>query len=91
MISVPPTPACVQRLPPAQQARSIPPVRALKETRRYWLPLSGAAMCLFAASWGVPPLAAYVLIVAGVGLCIDAATTWLARAGGTGGLHDYKQ
>ena len=66
-------------------------MRSLKETRRYWLPLGGAALCLFAASWGVPPLAAYVLIVAGVGLCLDAATTWLERAGGTGGMHDYKQ
>ena len=82
--SVPPTHACVQRLPPAGRARSIPSVRALKETRRYWLPLAAAALCLFAASWGVPPLAAYALIVVGVGLCLDAATTWLARAGGTG-------
>jgi hypothetical protein len=78
--SVPPTRACVQRLPSAGRARSIPYVRALKETRRYWLPLAAAALCLFAASWGVPPLAAYALI---------AAPTWLARAGGTGGIREY--
>ena len=89
--SVPPTPACVQRLPPAERARSITIVRALKESRRYWLPLSGAALCLLVASWGLPPVAAYLLIVVGVGLCFDAATTWLARAGGTGGMNDYKQ
>jgi hypothetical protein len=66
-------------------------VRALKETRRYWLPLTAAVLCLFAASLDLPPLAAYALIVAGVGFCLDAGTTWLARAGGTGGMHDYKQ
>ena len=55
------------------------------------MPLSAAALCLFAASWGLPPLAAYVLIVVGVGLCLDAATTWLARTSSTGGMHDYKQ
>ena len=78
-------------MPPAEGARSIPRVRALKETRRYWLPLGGAVVCLFAASLGLPPLVVYVLIVAGVGVCFDAATVWLARAGSTGGMHDYKQ
>jgi hypothetical protein len=89
--SVPPTRACVQRLPPARPARSIRPVRALKETRRYWLPLGAAVLCLYAASLGFPPIVAFVLIVAGVGLCLDAATTWLERTSSTGGMHDYKQ
>jgi hypothetical protein len=66
-------------------------VRAVKETRRYWLPLAAAALCLFAASWGPPPVVAYVLIMAAFGFCFDAATTWLARAGGTGGMQQYKQ
>ena len=66
-------------------------VRALKETRRYWLPLAAAALCLLAASWGPPPLVIYGLIIAAFALCFDAATTWLARAGGTGGMQQYKQ
>ena len=66
-------------------------MRALKESRRYWLPVAAAALCLLAASFGPPPLVAYVLIMCAFGLCFDAATAWLARAGGTGGMHDYKQ
>ena len=40
---------------------------------------------------GPPPLVAYVLIMLAFGFCFDAATAWLARAGGTGGMRDYKQ
>ena len=66
-------------------------MRALSESRRYWLPVAAAVLCLFAASWSPPPLVAYALIMAAFGLCFDAATAWFARAGGTGGMHDYKQ
>jgi hypothetical protein len=66
-------------------------VRAVKDTRRYWLPLSAAVLCFLAASLGLPPLVAYVLIVIGVGFALDAGTTWLARTGSGGGLHEYKQ
>ncbi len=66
-------------------------MRALKESRRYSLPIAAAVLCLLAASFGPPPLVAYVLIMGAFGLCFDAATAWLARAGGTGGMHDYKQ
>ena len=66
-------------------------MRAVKDTRRYWLPLAAAVLCFYAASLGLPPLFAYVLIVMGVGFALDAGTTWLARAGGNGGLHEYKQ
>ena len=66
-------------------------MRALSETRRYWLPVAAAVLCLLAASFSPPPLVGYVLIMAAFGLCFDAATAWLARAGGTGGMHDYKQ
>ena len=66
-------------------------MRALKESRRYWLPVAAAALCLLVASFGPPPLVAYALIMGAFGLCFDAATAWLARAGGTGGRHDYKQ
>ena len=67
------------------------PMRALKESRRYWLPVAGAALCLLASSFGPPTVVAYVLIMVAFGLCFDAATAWLARAGGTGGMGDYKQ
>jgi hypothetical protein len=57
---------------------------------RYWLPLIGTVLCWVAASL-TPPLAAYVLIFLGVGCAMDAGTAWLARAGGTGGIKDFKQ
>ena len=66
-------------------------MRALSETRRYWLPVAAAVLCLLAASFGPPPLVAYALIMAAFGLCFDAATAWFARAGGTGGMREYKQ
>jgi len=66
-------------------------VRAVNDTKRYWLPLAAAVLCLFAASWGVPPLVGYGLIMLAFGLCFDVATLWLSRAGGTGGLRDFKQ
>ena len=66
-------------------------MRAVKDTRRYWLPLTAAVLCFVATSLGLPPLAVYVLIVMGVGFALDAGTTWLARTGGDGGLHEYKQ
>jgi hypothetical protein len=66
-------------------------VRALSETRRYWLPVAVAVLCLLASSLGLPPVVAYVLIMAAFGLCFDAATAWFARAHGTGGMSDYKQ
>ena len=66
-------------------------MRALSETRRYWLPVAATVLYLLTASFGPPPLVAYALIMAAFGLCFDAATAWLARAAGTGGMHDYKQ
>ena len=66
-------------------------MRALSDSRRYWLPLAAAVLCLLAASFGPPPLVAYALIMAAFGLCLDAATAWFARAGGTGGMNDYRQ
>ena len=66
-------------------------MRVLRETRRYWLPLAAAVLCLLAASFGPPPLVAYLLIMLAFGFCFDAATLWLARAGGTGGIRDFKQ
>jgi hypothetical protein len=58
---------------------------------RYGLPLIATVLCFVGASLGPPPLVAYVLIVMGVGFALDAGTTWLARMGAGGGLHEYKQ
>lgn len=66
-------------------------MQVVKETRRYWLPLAAAVLCLIAASFALPPLVIYALIMLAFGFCFDAATAWLARAGGTGGMSDYKQ
>jgi hypothetical protein len=57
---------------------------------RFKLPLATAAVCLVAAGF-VPPVVAYLLVVAGFGFALDAGTAWLARAGGTGGMKDFKQ
>jgi hypothetical protein len=66
-------------------------MRFLKETRRYSLPLCAAVLCLIAASFGVPPLVAYALIMLAFGFCFDAAPGWLARAGGRGGRGQSNQ
>ena len=58
---------------------------------RYWLPLAAAVLCLYVASMSVPPLVIYGLIIASFALCFDAATAWFAKAGGTGGVREYKQ
>ena len=57
---------------------------------RYALPLAGTVVCLIVSSF-TPPLVAFVLIFAAFGCAMDAGTAWLARAGGTGGLKDFKQ
>ena len=57
---------------------------------RYWLPFAGTVLCFVAASL-TPPLVAYALIFVGFGCAMDAGTAWLARAGGTGGIKDFKQ
>jgi hypothetical protein len=65
-------------------------VRELLDAKRYWIPFAGACICLFAATI-VAPVFAWVLIIAAFGLLLDAGTAWLAKAGSTGGMHDYKQ
>ena len=57
---------------------------------RFWGPVIVATVCLFAAYY-VPPVLAYVLVIATFALLFDAGTAWFARAGGTGGLKDFKQ
>ena len=57
---------------------------------RFKLPLAATVVCLFAAGF-VPPILAYVLVVAAFGFAMDAGTMWLSRAGSTGGMKDFKQ
>ncbi len=67
-------------------------MRSAWSTRRYWLPLAAAVACMLAIALShVPPLAIYALIVLSLGFCFDAATALWARAGGTGGLNDFRQ
>ena len=44
-----------------------------------------------ASSLSMPPLVAYALIMLSFGFCFDAVTAWWVRAGGTGGMRQYKQ
>ena len=65
-------------------------MRAKLRSLRYWGPLILAVCCLVAAYY-VPPWVTYVLIIAVFGLLAEAGTAWFARAGGTGGLKDFRQ
>ena len=65
-------------------------MRAKLRRLRYWGPLIAAAACLVAASY-VPPWVTYVLVIASFMLLFEACTAWFARAGGTGGLKDFRQ
>jgi hypothetical protein len=65
-------------------------MRANLRRLRYVGPLVIACACLIAAGY-VPPWVTYVLIIASFGLLFEAGTAWFARAGGAGGLKDYRQ
>jgi hypothetical protein len=65
-------------------------VRVIVGTTRYWLPLVAGCVCLVVAAM-VPPIIAFVLIVAAFGLLLDGSTAMFERAGRTGGLSDHKQ
>ncbi len=57
---------------------------------RYWLPLLAAAVCLVVATQ-VPPIAAYVLIVAAFAFVFDVSTKLFEQAGRGGRLTDHRQ
>jgi hypothetical protein len=57
---------------------------------RYIGPTVMACACLIVA-YSVPPWATYVLVLVSFGLLFEAATAWFARAGGTGGVKDFRQ
>ena len=65
-------------------------MRGLLETKRYWIPLAAALACLIVALW-TGPIVGWLLLLTAFGLTLDGATAWFAKAGGTGGLRDYKQ
>ena len=65
-------------------------MRAKLRRLRYIGPLLLACACLVAGYY-VPPCATYVLVIAAFALLFEAGTAWFARAGGTGGLKDYRQ
>jgi len=65
-------------------------MRAKLRRLRYIGPVVLGSACL-AAGYYVPPWATYVLLIAAFVLLFDAGTAWFARAGGTGGLKDFRQ
>jgi hypothetical protein len=65
-------------------------MRAKLRRLRYIGPLVVAIACL-AAGYYVPPWVAYVLVISSFALLFEAGTAWFARAGGTGGLKDFRQ
>jgi hypothetical protein len=74
----------------APGASSIRHVRGLIASRRYSLPMAAAVVCCIVASF-MSPILQWLFVVAAFGFVLDAATAWFERAGGTGGMHDYKQ
>jgi hypothetical protein len=65
-------------------------MRATFRRLRYIGPVILGSACLVVASY-VPPFATYILVIASFGLLFEAGTAWFARAGGTGGIKDYRQ
>ena len=65
-------------------------MRGFIASHRYALPLAAAALCCVVASQ-VSPILQWLFVVAAFGFVLDAATAWFERAGGTGGMHEYKQ
>ncbi len=65
-------------------------MRAKLRRLRYIGPLVVAIACLVAGYY-VPPWGTYVLVIASFALLFEAGTAWFARAGGTGGLKDFRQ
>ena len=65
-------------------------MRATLRRLRYIGPVLLGTACLVAA-YHVPPFVTYLLVIASFGLLFEAGTAWFARAGGTGGMKDYRQ
>jgi hypothetical protein len=65
-------------------------MHAIGGTARYWGPLVAGFVCLVAALF-VGPLVAWLLMMLAFGLILDGATAMWEKAGGTGGLTEYRQ
>lgn len=65
-------------------------MRAKLQPLRYWGPIALVGICL-GVTYVVPPWVAYVLIIAAFVLLFEVGTAWFAKAGGTGGLKEFKQ
>jgi hypothetical protein len=59
-------------------------------TLRYGGPLLLALICVIIAGY-VSPIISYVLVVAAFYFFFEVATSLWERAGGTGGMQQYKQ
>ena len=65
-------------------------MRAKLRPLRYIGPLVLAVACLVVA-YSVPPVVTYVLVIVAFMLLFEVGTAWFAKAGGTGGLKDFRQ
>ena len=65
-------------------------MRAKLRPLRYWGPFVLAIVCLVVA-YSVPPVVTYILVIVSFVLLFEVGTALFARAGGTGGLKDFKQ
>lgn len=65
-------------------------MRAVIDTRRYWIGIVAAVAC-FVAAPHVPPLATYALTMTAIGLILDSATAWWGKNAKRGGMNDYRQ
>ena len=65
-------------------------MRAKLRRLRYIGPVILGTACL-AVAYYVPPFVTYLLVIASFALLFEAGTAWFARAGGTGGLKDFRQ
>ena len=67
-----------------------PVMRARLRPLRYWGPIL-LGLVLLVVAYSVPPVVAYVLVIAAFVLMIEGGTAMFARAGSTGGLKDFHQ
>ena len=65
-------------------------MRAKLRPLRYIGPLVLAVACLVVA-YSVPPVVTYVLVIVAFVLLFEVGTAWFEKAGGTGGLKDFRQ
>ena len=65
-------------------------MRDAVRSARYWGPLVLGLGCVVASTY-TGNLVTWLLLLAGFALILDGATAMWARAGGSGGMHTYRQ